>query len=166
MKILFLDFDGVLNSHRFWEKCAARGLTPAETSDQLDPDAIKRLNRIVKETPGGCMVVVSSTWRRLPETNTPEKLEAVLKKFGYEGTVFGITPYDSRCDWHDGTCSEGHRGGEINQWLIEHSYIPVTKFAIVDDDGDMGPLKDRLVQTGCPEGLTDLETAEIIELLR
>lgn len=164
MKVIFLDFDGVLNSHRFWEECAERGLTPRETSDQLDPEAIKQLNRIVQAT--GCHIVVSSTWRLCKGTDTIELLQACLRSYGYKGSVLGMTPQDRACDWHDSPCSEGHRGGEINQWLIEQSYLPVRRFAIVDDDGDMGQYKDRLVKTSMSDGLTAIEADKLIELLR
>jgi hypothetical protein len=164
MKILFLDFDGVLNSQAFWEWCHAAGKTPRETSDMLDPEAIKQLNRIVKTT--GAHIVVSSSWRLFGDTNTPEKLQAVLRLHGYEGSVLDITPHDMGCDWHDGPCDQGHRGGEINQWLVENKHIRVNKFAIVDDGSDMHPYEDRLVQTSIQLGLQDVEGDEIIELLR
>lgn len=54
MNVIFLDFDGVLN-HQLWYK---RRMDEVDTESlvsqypfyEFDPECIKRLNRIVKET--------------------------------------------------------------------------------------------------------------------
>jgi histidinol phosphatase-like enzyme len=65
MNVIFLDFDGVLN-HQLWYK---RRMDEVDTESivskypfyEFDPESIKRLNRIVKET--NSKIVVSSSWR-------------------------------------------------------------------------------------------------------
>lgn len=160
MKVLFLDFDGVLNSADYAGRWVAAGNTGCIG---IDPEPVARLNRVIEAT--GAQVVVSSSWRCFSDHDTPEKLEAILRAAGYEHRIFDVTPQDFRCDWHDGDCSQGHRGGEINQWLVEHPHIRVTKFAIVDDSSDMGPLSDRLVQTTWAKGMQDEHADCLVEML-
>ena len=81
MKALFLDFDGVLNSHEFLY-VAARNRDYEERAGnehmELDPVAVARLNRVIAAT--GAKVVVSSSWRH---GRTAEWLHNTLKKAGF-----------------------------------------------------------------------------------
>jgi hypothetical protein len=158
--VLFLDFDGVLNSAEFarwWSSTGKPGFVG------LDPVLVERLNRVIDAT--GASVVVSSSWRCCDDTDTPQKLQKVLRDAGYRYNVLDVTPRDFHCDWHDGDCSEGHRGGEINQWFIENKHIIVPKFAIVDDSSDMGPLLPHLVHTTWAKGLQDEHVERLIQAL-
>jgi len=126
MKIVFLDFDGVLT-------------TPATRFRFGDPSCVMALNRITTIT--DAKIVVSSTWRI-------EGLKAVkdsLKDWGVVGEVIGITP---RLRDENAT-----RGAEIKQWLIENP--GVSRFVILDDDTDMGELREHLVKCNAEVGLTD-----------
>lgn len=58
--VLFLDIDGVLNSAD-WMRRRGPGLRSGCHPDMLDPDACKRLHRVLCAT--GCDVVLSSAWR-------------------------------------------------------------------------------------------------------
>lgn len=164
MKLLFLDFDGVLNSWAFWTQPEYLALADEDRVNTVDRRAVERVNRIVEAT--GCQVVISSTWRFLKPTETREKIEAFLIANGYRGRVFGTTPRDIRCDWHgDEDCSHAHRGGEINQWMVENPFIKITQFVILDDGGDMLPYKDHLVQTTMADGLLDEHVERAIAIL-
>jgi hypothetical protein len=148
MKIIFLDFDGVLNSHKWME--ANQHLFDAQQifmHSDVDREAVARVDRICKET--GAKVVVSSTWRLF---NTVERLQEILKNHGFTGEVIGRTA-------HLG----GKRGGEIGKWLNEHG--PVESFVILDDDGDMVHLMDRLIQTSFDLGLQDKHADIAIAML-
>lgn len=171
MRVLFLDFDGVLNSHESQNayvddhpEVLREIMEPGyRIGDQLGPALVERLNQIVEAT--GCHVVVSSTWRH--QEGPASNLEKILRRFGYRYSVFDTTPIDRTCEWHDGQCSEGHRGGEINQWLIENSHIRIgSQFAIVDDGSDMKPHKEHLVQTNMDFGLQDEHVERIIAKLK
>jgi len=166
MKFLFLDFDGVLNSTTW--KANVKLVDPSiRLWNMLDVRAVERLNRVVSAT--GAEVVVSSSWRTSKNTNTPEKLTVLLQTFGFDYHVYSLTPRDYICEWHHGTCSQGHRGGEIGKWLEAHSYantgIPIESFAIVDDDGDMEPFLDHFVGTDHDWGLQDEHVDRLISLL-
>ena len=54
MKIIFLDFDGVLNSEKYLHSCGQFGVV-------LDPSRLILLEQIVKAT--GAQIVLSSSWR-------------------------------------------------------------------------------------------------------
>ena len=136
MKILFLDIDGVLNDSAWMttlkkgdEANRVYGSGDEWWIDMLEPRAMLLLNDLLERT--GAKVVVSSTWRL---RHTPEALQKLMEVRGFTGEVIGRTPRISL-----------GRGIEIRQWLKEHP--EVESFAIVDDDSDMEPHMDRLVQT-------------------
>ena len=59
-KILFLDFDGVLNTERHHEHCYENGIAPVDRYGYaFDPEAVANLKRIIDET--GADIVVSDT---------------------------------------------------------------------------------------------------------
>jgi hypothetical protein len=134
--VLFLDFDGVLNSYQF---LSPKGIK-IRYADELDPKAVERLNQIVLKT--GCDVVVSSSWRY---GHTKEELEKILKDCGYIGTIRGVTP----TNWNGAT-----RGREIQQWIANQTEKP-KRICILDDYPDMDHLMNKLVQTTWAEGLQD-----------
>jgi hypothetical protein len=135
--VLFLDFDGVLNSDAFLHP---KGIK-VRFADELDPKAIERLNQIVKRT--GCDVVISSSWRY---GHTKEELEKILKECGYTGTICDVTPL---C-WDGAT-----RGREIQIWIASQTEKP-KHICILDDYADMDHLADKLVRTTWAHGLQDV----------
>ena len=58
---------------------------------------------------------------------------------------------------------DDHRGTEIKEWMEKHP--EVTSFVILDDDDDMEPFKNRLVQTDMRFGLSELDANKAISLL-
>lgn len=148
MKILFLDFDGVLNSSEFFERSRLREIGETDKEHKLsmlDPKAVGLLNKIIEET--GCEVVISSTWR------LGNKLEFLVNLLVVKGlnkdfrrNFIGVTP----------RIAGSERGHEIQKWLDEN---PAEKFVILDDDGDMAHLMSNLVWCDFLTGLT-LELAE------
>lgn len=146
-KIIFLDFDGVLNNQLWY--VANKG---SRGRDDLDPQAIKYLNNLISET--SAFVVVSSTWRL---GRTVEELQEILDRNGFTGTVIGKTK-DLRIG-QDGDCVL--RGNEILCWLKDNpqlygcSYWDYKNYVIFDDDSDMLLWqKDNYIQTDAYCGLT------------
>lgn len=141
MKILFLDVDGVLNSHKTGGRYA------------LKRACLKRLEKIVKET--GCDIVLSSTWRK--DAYALKRLRRVLK---YRNIfIKDITPDFS--DVHHLV-----RGDEIHEWMVRHltrAEWGTIKIAILDDDSDMldFQLKD-FFQTDGEYGMTDTIAYRVI----
>lgn len=160
MNILFLDFDGVLNSEDWFRN---RKLLPKSVSlmayslNQLDPRAVNRLNFIVTKT--DCRIVVSSTYRK---GYNLDHLITMLETKGLDYAdfrVIDVTPNLERLGIDKQIAQTVPRGYEIAAWLSEHE---VDKFVILDDDADMGVLCKHLVQTNGRIGLDDAKMTEVI----
>ena len=155
MRVIFLDFDGVLNGA---VSDAARdpGLpwgTEVWYSEQLDADKVERLNAIVDAT--GAVVVLSTSWRKALPT---EKLRRLLQAKGFKGFILGTTPSldrDSDGGWR-------YRAHEIEQWVRAAG---VSDFVILDDL-PMHHLSSRLVQTSDIHGLLDEHVEAAIRMLQ
>lgn len=148
MRIVFLDFDGVLNSHEYVRRVGTFG-EPVGVSG-LDPDAVARLNTLVVD---GCAeVVVSSSWRH---GRTVRELGKILFDVGFNGKVVGKTP-DCAHKPDGGLWHGAMRGNEIQSWLHLAPLfdIEVGQFVILDDDSDMAHLADRHIKTPFETGLT------------
>jgi len=115
----------------------------------LDPACIRVLNDIVAA--GGAEVVVSSTWRY---GKSVAELQTLLEAGGFAGTVLDKTP----------TGGPGRdRGDEIAAWLAQHV---VDGYVIIDDHGDMGALRSRLLQTHSARGLQPPDARRALAILR
>lgn len=149
MKVIFLDIDGVLNSHR---TCMAFKGFPAPSDnpkrgwDKLDPIAIKLLQRVCERSNAVC--VLSSTWRLGVDRKWLDKLQKYL----------GVSIIDKTREAYD------KRGYQIKDWLDSHP--EVTHYAILDDDSDM--LEDQMgnfVKTTHEDGLSYQNHVDLIEIL-
>lgn len=164
-KIIFLDFDGCLNSTDWAIRVKAAAGKKVKFWNMLDEVAVARVNKIIEGT--GAKVVVSSSWRCFSDTNTVPLLQDLLNKFGFAGEVIGMTPIHSICEHEPFDCDDAHRGHEIQAYLRDTYQEPNTRppFIIIDDSRDMEPLMDRLVRTDGQEGLQDIHVAQAIALL-
>jgi hypothetical protein len=160
MKIVFLDFDGVLNGIDSWslsqQEYEAKRAGPEDEALgllrlRLDPERVRILNDVLERT--GAKVVLSTAWRNWPEQDyVREKLDAA----GFEGTIVGATP---------GWLGPGkRRGDEIQAWLDENQG-EVEAFAILDDSDDMGSLMPYLVLVDPMTGLDESYVPRLVELL-
>lgn len=143
--VLFLDFDGVLNSEASfrWE---IRKKT-AQVNNTLSPIACSNLQYVLDKCPE-LKIVISSTWRLL---HTMDELKAKLAEYGVDSSrVIDQTP---------NTFSR-HRGREIGMWLEDHP--EVERFVVLDDDRDAhvfddgnpdNPQRSLSVQTDWFDGL-------------
>jgi hypothetical protein len=124
---------------------------------ELDPLACLRLQHLCDAF--GAVIVLSSTWRVY---HTQAEIQDMFAQRGLTVPIIGRTPdlRDCGLDTEEPWNLVG-RGLEI-QWWLQH-YLPsdeavcAQKFVILDDDGDFGDLKGKLVQTRMVTGLTDLE---------
>lgn len=130
-RVIFLDFDGVLNSMQYFKaRPPTEGTKEWRECHDLDPAGIKIVNDILQQT--GAKVVVSSTWRH---GRTVERLQELLAARGFQGEVIDMTPR---------IYTPSVRGDEIQEWL---DLNPCSGYAIIDDDSDMAHLLPRLVKT-------------------
>jgi hypothetical protein len=148
-RIVFLDFDGVLNSRIYMESMSddERGSVVG-----LDRAAVARLNRLLREAKAH--VVVSSTWRL---TRDCAQLARALGDRGFDGQLLGKTPRAGNA-----------RGHQIQAWLdaAPEYNIAVESFVVIDDDSaDMGHLDDRLIKTTFEQGLQDEHVDRAVTML-
>lgn len=111
--MIFLDVDGVLNSHR----TAVVG----RTQDYLDPVAVEMVLRLCRE--GNCPIALSSTWRL-------GDMRGDLERAGGER----LLPYIKHVTPE--IRPPVPRGEEI-QALVDR--LGVSRYVILDDDDDMLP---------------------------
>lgn len=132
-KIIFLDVDGVLNSHLHFSKDCDEALTLGLAAD-IDPDAMGLLNALITDTES--KVVITSTWRL---NRTVEELQTLFEKRGFTGEIIDKTK-DLRVG-EDRDCIL--RGNEILCWMKDNpallgtSYWEYHNYVILDDDSDM-----------------------------
>lgn len=84
-KIIFLDFDGVLNTAR-WHSQANEDEQKDEYGDSFDPEAVTNLAKIIEET--GADIVVSSSWKFMGL----QTMRKMWKDRNLPGKIVGITP--------------------------------------------------------------------------
>lgn len=143
MKVIFLDFNGILDTY--------------EKMDEINSDNLQRLKFIVKETKA--KVVISSSLKNsyFYTGHLSKHLQIIIEAIAQVGIeVIGITPQaDTRED-------------EIKLYLSQHQEIE--NFCILDDDYEMEDLKDHLVklpfqmQKG-QMGLDDIHMTKAIAIL-
>lgn len=155
-RVIFLDVDGVLNSHPFLH--GLEGTTWNDSDEHmLDPVAVALLQELVDRT--GADVVLSSSWRY---DHTPAEMQAMLTAAGCQVAVVGATP--TALEDINVPCGQTRqRGHEIATWLEEHPGVDA--FIILDDDADMAHLGHRLVQTTFAVGLTPEHVERAVRML-
>ena len=130
-KIVFLDIDGVLNSHNFY--CARQSFPNKmfNSSDdrvksfelrEIDLVPLGLLYQLVIET--GSKIVITSTWR-LGRNPLYFRLLFYRKGIGFpEHTIIGKTD----------TLHAHTRGHEIEKWISDNNFTG--RYVILDDDSD------------------------------
>lgn len=157
MKVIFLDFDGVLNSassflyetHR--RKRHKEQGVKGPVMETLCNVCAACFQEVLYKYPE-VKIVISSTWRTFFDLNW---LQAKLASYHIDSSrVIGATPVD-----HWGKS----RGKEIQQWLDSHP--EVTHYVIIDDnDWDITPHHgaDRFVKTTWEAGMGVEHAEELI----
>lgn len=164
MKVIFLDFDGVLNSHQsatFWHNkrdqdkwenelyAEWQGTLYEYLALEFCPIALSNVEELVRKT--GAKIIVSSTWRLHNNVDDLKNILAPAKIVA--DAVFDRTP----------RLPGKPRGEEIKAWLDQHP--EVDQYVIIDDDRDMLPeQQDNFVNTSPLHGFLfgDMLSAERI----
>jgi len=160
MNIIFLDIDGVLNTHNHLVKQVEQdSINSYQAQFNFCPESLANLKQIVEET--DAKIVVSSTWRisyRCVYDDPHRKFwKAIIKNLasiGIHKRIIGITPSlkDTRI-----------RGEEIKAWLSNHQ---VDNFVIIDDDSDMSDLMNHLAKCNWCDGITEEVRDKAIKILK
>lgn len=165
-RIVFADFDGVLNRRDQWvpqadvvrHKAAGRGGYVAWCAEgMLDPTMVGRLARLCVE--GGARLVVSSGWRF---EYTFDEIVAMLAAHGFPGNV----PRGMLGAEGDG---HGNRGDAIRAWLHFASQVGhhIERHVVLDDrTWEQGITGDSVIRTDADVGLTDRDVERALAILR
>lgn len=149
MKIIFLDFDGVISTY--------------EKGWRFDVEKIELLKEIVDKT--DAKIVVTSSWKRgFTEVdnfiksfyNKPRNkdLKNVTIFDWFANSIYDIT--DNNGSW---------RGDEIQRWIDKHNE-EIENYVILDDDSDFRDNQlFNFVQTDTYEGITSREVKLCIKIL-
>ena len=155
MKIIFLDFDGVI--------------TTEKSLFNLDKDKCDMIQTIVNET--GAKIVISSSWRRNTLDKTIEYLTTISERVPFVVSwIDDIVDVTSRMYGFKLSSKGEHyqisRGEEIARWLKENESIDIDSYVILDDDVDMLYLqKDNFIHTCSFDGMTRSNMYEAIRIL-
>lgn len=161
MKLIFLDFDGVLNSRKWMEGFHQKvreynkpeSTILVEPEDALDPTPVELINQLVEKS--GAKVIISSSWRIL---HGLESLNKILKNAGAKFEAIDTTPR---------TYEE--RGIEIQQYLdyLKSKGDEVESFVIIDDDSDMAHFLNtkHFIKTAFEFGFMEWHLEEALKVL-
>lgn len=160
-KVLFLDCDGVINSHETFERRsaelkvrrAAGALTPHEVDRYVymcDDDKVASILALCERT--GTRIVVSSVWRM-----NMRRVREIIPD-----TV--LHPTEPATRWRVTDDPRETRGTQVDDWLKRHP--EVVAWAGVDDDRDFHPHQlHRMVFTDGAVGLTANDLEALAKLL-
>ncbi|HPY21478.1 MAG TPA: HAD domain-containing protein [Bacteroidales bacterium] len=161
LKVIFLDFDGVLNSG---DNSTALHYLMCNNPDinrtfiagvEFDERCVRWLRYIINCT--DAKIVISSSWKFLYKL---EELQSIWNELSLPGEIIGYTPCID-CEFistFEEDIKPVERGKEIQRWLDLNK---VEKYCIIDDDY-YEMLPDQIfVQTDPEFGLTH-ETAKLV----
>lgn len=150
-RIIFLDFDGVLNTEYYQGLLQFQG---KQWQDQygafFDPRAVRQLKRIIDAT--GADIVVESSWKYLGL----EAMRELWRVRDLPGRVIDITP---------SLTNNKSKGEEIAAWLSEYA-MPDARYVIIDDEYVMLDAQiPFFIWTNPYEGLTEEQADRAISIL-
>lgn len=147
-KIIFLDFDGVLNSARTIIAYGQGMLLPRSRFDdpKFDPVCVALVRALVEDT--GAKIVISSSWRT---GATLGELRLIFSLYGWDtqDSIIDVTP----------SFMNVTRGVEIHHWLENNAWHD---YVIIDDgDGFLAEQLPHVIKTDMYEGLTFQQFVQI-----
>lgn len=153
MKLLFLDVDGVLNSHE--------PLCPHVMCGQIHDDKVALLKEVLLNT--GAKIVLSSAWRYLVHRSEMNLvgINWLFRSHGLPDCIIGITREDTMkrniWDGRDYWPVNNERGQQIHDWRKENGHDGLY---VVVDDLDLGITEagHPFVKTDGATGLTAADT--------
>ena len=148
--VIFLDFDGVLNTEQYQARLAIEGKPKKDAWGPLfDPRAVANLQKIVEAT--DARIVISSSWRYIHKLGSLRMMWEVRE---LPGEIIGTIP-----------CGATYisRGEDIECWLDKYGR---PDYVIIDDLDDFSPAQhDRYIETNPIVGITDADAQKAIEIL-
>ena len=149
-KILFLDFDGVLNTEHYQGLLQYQGKPwQDEYGAFFDPKAVKQLKRIIDATDAD--IVVESSWKYLGL----DAMKELWKVRNLPGTIIDITP----------SLLGKNKGVEIASWLSKYAKQDI-RYVIIDDEYViLDSQLPHFILTNPYEGITEEQASRAISML-
>lgn len=149
-KILFLDFDGVLNTEHYQSLLQYQGKPwQDEYGAFFDPKAVKQLKRIIDATDAD--IVVESSWKYLGL----DAMKELWEVRNLPGTIIDITP----------SLLGKNKGVEIASWLSEYAKQDI-RYVIIDDEYViLDSQLPHFILTNPYEGITEEQANRAISML-
>lgn len=148
--VIFLDFDGVLNTEQYQAQLAIEGKLGKDAWGPLfDPRSVANLRKILEATDAA--IVISSSWRWLFRLGSLRMMWEVRE---LPGEIIDTIP-----------CGAQYisRGEDIECWLDRNDR---PDYIIIDDLDDFFPSQhDRYVETNPIVGITEADAIKAIEIL-
>ena len=172
--LLFLDFDGVLNTERHYAELKGHGQPYKDKYGPLfDPEAVSNLQKIIEAT--DARIVVSSSWRYLGL----EDLQRMWNDRNLPGSIVGITPLHtdddklletdlSQLDMITAEMFSSSRGSEIKAYFDEVLEVSSEsqRYVILDDLKDVLPeQEDHFLRIDPIEGITEEDVEKAVKIL-
>jgi hypothetical protein len=149
--VIFLDFDGVLNTEQYQARLAVDGKPTKDAWGPLfDPRAVDNLRLIIDNADAA--IVISSSWRYAHSLGS---LRMMWELRGLPGEIFDTL-----------ACGATYisRGEEIECWLDKHGR---PDYVIIDDLDDFFPAQQpRYVETNPIVGITEADAQKAIKMLQ
>ena len=162
-RIIFLDFDGVLNTARNIARRRAEGKSLSDEFGYLfDAEAVANLQTIIEQT--GAEIVVSSSWK----FDGLERMRQLWQARRLPGRLLDITPDYLGCigeiDPSNPDTFVG-KGNEIKAWL-ERQAAADCRYVILDDTPDvLASQRENYIQINDECGITAADAQRAIEIL-
>ena len=149
-KIIFLGFDGVLNTEHYQGLLQYQGKPwQDEYGAFFDPKAVKQLKRIIDATDAD--IVVESSWKYLGL----DAMKELWKVRNLPGTIIDITP----------SLLGKNKGVEIASWLSKYAKQDI-RYVIIDDEYVILDFQlPHFILTNPYEGITEEQANRAISML-
>lgn len=146
-RLIFLDIDGVLNSHKRSDEIGDQSVLPIG----IDRTCLGLLKNFCEEIKAS--IIISSTWRKAhPSVNWFIGMFAAHGWYFPEAPIIGMT-----------ICSSsGYRGGEIDEYV---SHIGNCDYVIFDDGCDFLP-QHPLIHVDTRVGLQEHDIQKALKIFR
>ena len=168
MNIIFLDVDGVLNSHAYFQEVKSKN-GRVNNDKQIRDYHLQMLAKIYHTC--DAKIVLSSTWRELVDLTDNKAATAMYKYLTDSLAKYGMEVYDRT------PIIKFDRPLEIHTWLAQHRNLGEINYVSLDDDCDKDEYKvygmeAHLVHTKYwddninESGLQEKHVKQAIEILR
>lgn len=166
-KVIFLDFDGVLNTENYQAKLYREGKPQWDDFGQVfDPEAVENLKMVLDAVPD-TLLIINSSWK----LEGFGRMKELWKVRGLPGTVHGVTPdyvpdlLNIDLENYDNIAMLAGKGNEVKQWL-EKNAPEGCRYVIFDDVPDFLPeQRPYHICTDPRVGITMEDAVKAISLL-